>query len=202
MGGISPPIGKKIDYLVLELNIHSGDDTLIIKYLRDSLYYEQIFGEEEIAVLKRTDHKLDKIHGANYVLYRPDGRISISDKFEDDLEIKEKGVFSMLYFPESKYRFRNLLGEGIPIEEGVALEISGKIRVRQSGQYQISVQSAGKYAMKIDGQALARSMYLSKGDHPYQIKYLDPGGEFGLKIKVVPPTGEAFIISDQDLVLP
>jgi len=184
-----PPSEGHVDYVIAARDSHDNEDKLILRYLQSCPRYQEIYRNEPVLVLKHTGYKRAANLGANYIL---------SDEKQ---KIKSKGIFSMLFFPDSNYYFRNLLGEEIPTEKRFNLEIFGYLFIPQTDQYRFEVQTDGQYLIEVDGKAAMAAQNLSKGFHKYKIKYLNNNNRYGLKIILHPFRGQAYIIPDQHLRL-
>jgi len=184
-----PSSEGRVDYIMADKTSHTGEDRLILNYLLNSSYYEEIYQNDPILILKHTDYKRVANLGANYIL------------FDGKQKIKSKGIFSMLYFPDSNYYFRNLLGEEVLAEKRFALEMFGYLFIPENDQYKFEIQTDGQYLMEVDGKAAMATQNLSKGFHRYKIKYLNNNNRYGLKIILHPFRGQAYIIPDQHLRL-
>ena len=195
-----PAIGRDLGYVVLDLDVHSGEDRLIIDYLRRAPQYKEVFNERQIVVLKNANCEVSPQQGANYILYKLDDRISLTDDFSSRLEVAGEGKFTMLYFPGSAYYFRNLLGEEIALKNGFGLVIYGYLFVPENGQYKFDLKSNAECFMEIDGKNAKNALNLSSGFHKYSIKYLNKGQKYDLSLVVKPPQGKNYIIPDQHLM--
>jgi len=199
-GKDAPPSEGHIDYVILDLDAYtSEEEKLIIRYLLDSPYYQKVYDNYPILVLKHTDYKREGNLGANYLLYTLDKQVSLIDDFSKKLKIKKKGILSMLYFPDSNYYLRNLLGENIPVESQFALEIFGYLFIPKAGEYKFNIQSDAQALIEVNGEIYSLPLFLKKGFHKYRIKYLNYGQKYNLKFTVSPPHGLSYIISDRDL---
>ncbi len=194
-----PAFSKKIDYVVLNLGDQNGEDLLIFDYLRNSLYFEEIYYEKQVVVLKRTKFSSDKVHGANYVQFEYNKPISVVGDISNRLKVKRRGKLSNIYFPKSNYYFRNLLGEGVETNSGVALQILGFLFVPESGIYKFNLETQAEVLMEVDGQNIEGPIKLTKGLHRYNINYLNKKKAFDLRLTITPSTGKTYIIPDEHL---
>lgn len=197
-----PPAEGHVDYVVIDWGNHGDEEQLIIRYLLSSAAYQEIYRKNPIVILKKREAIERKKHsGANFILYELDRKISIHNNFSKELKVRKRGKFSMLYFPDSNYYFRNLLGEEVPAEKEMALEIFGYLFIPVSGQYHFDIQSDAAYLMRVDGKNIGHVLNLERGYHKYQIKYLNYGRRFNLKLTVKPSWEKSYIISEHLLKL-
>jgi len=196
-----PPSAGHADYVIVDWSNLEKEDRLILSYLSASDRYKVIYQADPIVLLKKTEHKRDAGTGMNYIVYNVDKPVSIIDDFPKKLKSKGSGIMFCLYFPTSNYYFRNLIGEEIPAEKQMALEIFGYLFVPETDQYKFEIQTAGQCLIEIDENIVANSKNMTKGFHRCKIKYLYNGNRYDLKLVLSPSHGKAYIIPDQHLRL-
>jgi len=180
-----PPVGQKIDYIVLDLSRHTDPvDKLIIEYLMSTFRYKEIYNRQEIVVLQKQNEFVYPNQGIRYTLFSNE-------------KIVSEGTFSILYFPDSQYYFRNLLGEEVDVFQPIDLALSGYFFVPESGEYGVKAKSGGKLSLLIDNQVALASMFLGEGFHKLDAKYLNAQAPYSLKFTLISPQGKEFIIPDQ-----
>ncbi|HVN66842.1 MAG TPA: PA14 domain-containing protein, partial [Candidatus Sulfotelmatobacter sp.] len=185
-GADLPPLGKKLDYVVMLADGQDAEERLILDYLRRSPYYKTVRHNGEILVLKNVRRHGKSGFGANYILSDPGG------------QVRQTGKLSMLYFPDSGYYFRNLLGEELPGQRPFALEIFGYLFLPADGHYIFSVAGGDGYLLTLNGRPVPD--HLKRGFYKFRLKYLRRAGPGGLKFVVTPPSGRSYIIPDEQLL--
>jgi len=181
-----PPVGQKIDYIVLDTSRHTDPtDRLIAEYLIGSSRYKKVFDQQNIIVLQNNHGKRVPNQGIGYKVLGSKG------------DIKYEGKFSMLYFPDSQYYFQSLLGEEVDASQPIDLKLSGYFFVPESGAYGVKAKSDGKLSLLIDNQVASSSMFLGEGFHKLEAKYLDAQAPFSLKFTLISPQGKEYIVPDQ-----
>ncbi len=172
-----------IDFLVIDSNSHQKEDRLILTSLSHSPRFETIFEERGIQVLRRVAYTPSADQGAHYTLVQ-NTSLTLQSDFRGLVPV-EKGKFSMLYFPASRYRFRNLLGEELPITENWGLLVEGNFIVTGRSASAVKLSCAGECRLELDGAGSADGKTVSPGIHHFTIKYI-PRDTFGLMLGLTP----------------
>ena len=194
-----PSSREHVEYVIVDRNCHEPGDQRILDYLINSAYYKLIYQNDPVQILRAVKSDRPANNGANYIVYEPLPDLSINDDFSKKLRIKGQGVFSMLYFPDSNYYFRNLLGEEVPANERLVIELNGYFYLPADDNYAFDLQANGQSQLAIDGMLVTKGIRLSRGFHRYQIKYLSNQQKFGLRLILTPSNVKPYIISDRDL---
>ncbi len=197
-----PPALERVDFVVIEWSNHSGDEERrIINYLRNSDFYEELYRELGLLILKRKEVERPSNRGVNYIVYDLKENISLEDNFSKKLKVESTGTLSMLYFPRSRDEFKNLLGEEIVVGKTLAIEFFGYLFIPDPGIYHFDLRSFAKASFEINGKAVDEGVVLDRGFYRYKLKYLNDGQDYDLRLVVNPPKGEGYIIPDRDLRL-
>ncbi|OGC34143.1 hypothetical protein A2311_01890 [candidate division WOR-1 bacterium RIFOXYB2_FULL_48_7] len=175
-----PPIAGHADYVILIWDRLSEEERLIARFLLASDFYQTVPNKSDLLILKRVRAIPKTGHGAKY------------------LTPFQAGEISSLYFPDSPFFLRNILGDNIPVSNGLALQIEGYIFLDQSGLYGFSLDPPQTY-LEIDGRPTSRTI-LQRGFHRYHLKLTQSRGPWRLKMLVYPPFGRPYIPSDKQLV--
>lgn len=199
----APPAKGHVDYIAVDLGNHGDEEQLIIRYLMESPRYEVIHRQGSLLIMQHKVYQSPPNQGANYVLYSLDQPVVVRDDFSEKLRVLKTGTLSMVCFPGSRYYFRNLLGEEVPLldSRGMALQVFGYLFVPETGDYNFKIYARGKSLLEIDNKEVRGGIRLSKGFHKYKLSYLNQDPFFELRVVVIPPSGQPYIIADKDLVL-
>ncbi|MFA6549038.1 MAG: DUF2079 domain-containing protein [Candidatus Margulisiibacteriota bacterium] len=188
-----PSPKERVDYIAIVLSNHDEEQRLVLRFIMESPYFEVIYHADDVFILKRTMQDKTTGLGANYIAYALDKKIAITDDFTANLKVMGKGVFSTLYFPDSRYCFRSLMGETLPSSK-VALEIFGYLFIPEDGNYKINIRTDGSYWLEVDGRRAPSLLALSRGFHKYKIKYLNYNDVNKLRITLKQFGGGEYII--------
>ncbi|MFA4843512.1 MAG: DUF2079 domain-containing protein [Candidatus Margulisiibacteriota bacterium] len=182
--GLPPALGH-VDYLVIDQPNLSAEDGEILAYLVGSGRFAPLYDRSQTMVLKRVPRQEQGRTGVTYRLTGPpNGR---------------QGKIAMLYFPESNYYFRNVLGEEVTRERPCSVEFTGFLLLPASGRYSFLVASPSRCELTVQGKKIAGPAILAAGIYPFLLKYDNNGEPFGLKFIVLPPHGKKYIVTDGDL---
>ncbi|MBN2057490.1 MAG: DUF2079 domain-containing protein [Candidatus Saganbacteria bacterium] len=185
------PAFEHVDYIVLETGLHSSEERLVMNYLRHSLFYDQVLHKDPVLVIKKVKKVRPADQGAKFFVQR------INDKSG----FRARGIVSVLYFPDSRYDLRSLLGEIVTAEKSVMVSFAGYLDLPESGKYDFKLVGRGQKSMSIDGRTIKGPLWLRKGVHEYKISYINTGNDFMFKLTVVPPGGNEQIVPDSWLRL-
>lgn len=184
-----PPISGHADYVALMLDRLSEEQKLIARFLVASSFYATVPNDSDLMILKRGNDPLTKGMGAKY-------RLNTLDPVPVCLN---QGVLYSIYFPDSKYYLRSLLGDAIPISDNneFMLEIEGYLYLGHNGLYNFSFPEQAQ--LEVDDKTIRQANF-NRGFHKFKIKYFHANGPINLKFLVYPPVGQPYIVSDQEIV--
>lgn len=194
-----PKAFDHVDYILVDLAKHGDEDKLFLDCFSYSDYFGIILDEGGLRLYKRKN-PIGKNGGSNYKVYKLNKEIDISDDFPKLLPLAGQGKVAMLYFPESSFYYRNLLGQELPISPPFAAEFSGMLFIREMDNYVFEPSSSPSFLLEIDGKKVFESINLSKGFHKYRIKQICKSYPCGLQFLIIPERGQKHIISDKDFI--
>ena len=187
------PSPKTINYVLLDWSALEKENKIIANLIKNSNEFKSIFRDSNIQLFKRvSDSRAEDIsNGINYNFQL------IKAKAEEKASAQLSGRFRSLYFPTSRYRFRNIAGEELPINNPFKLELEGFFYNEHAGE--LAFECNGSCQFFIEDQGPFSKQLLETGFYKLRVVYENELQDFGLKPIIVDQSGERHSIADANL---